>query len=76
MKQANQPIIAKQHYPIMYVYTAWVVNNRLPLNILTMSVGLGAVILSITLAYACLKLYDEPIRKWLLQKYLTKVVKA
>ena len=28
--------------------------------------------LSLLLAYACLKLYDDPVRKWLSKKYLTK----
>jgi hypothetical protein len=30
------------------------------------------VIVSIALAYACLKLYDEPVREWLKKKYLMK----
>jgi peptidoglycan/LPS O-acetylase OafA/YrhL len=64
------------HYPIMYVYTAWIVNNQLPMNAYTMSVGLGVVIISILLAYACLKLYDMPVRNWLQKKYLVKQPKA
>ncbi len=52
------------HYPLIYTYTAWVKNNNLTLK----NAYPGAIllfILSILLAYACWKFYDEPIRKWL-----------
>jgi peptidoglycan/LPS O-acetylase OafA/YrhL len=59
------------HYPLIYWFTAWVVDNKIP-----MSYGLqwGAVLVasSIAIAYACLKLYDEPVREWLRKKYLVK----
>lgn len=57
------------HYPLIYIYTAWVVNNKIPLGTEGMLVGLCLVILSILLAYACLKLYDEPVRRWLTKKF-------
>ncbi len=56
------------HYPLIYIYTGWVATNKvsfedaLPFGILTF-------IASIALAYTCLKLYDEPIRKWLKSKF-------
>jgi len=57
------------HYPFIYGYYAWVKNNKLSF---TQSLP-GAFALvggSLLLAYACLKLYDEPLRrfltKWLL----------
>ncbi|HWB93227.1 MAG TPA: acyltransferase [Puia sp.] len=56
------------HYPLIYTYTAWVSNHRqvtmiqaLPYIALTV----GAAIL---IAYGCLKLYDEPVRRWLQKK--------
>ena len=56
------------HYPFIYLYYAWVKNENL-----TFSESLpGALALffgSILLAYACLKLYDEPVRR-----YLTKSI--
>ncbi len=58
------------HYPIMYAYTAWVMNNKLVNDSYAIIVGVGVVALSIILAYACLKLYDEPVRKWLQKKYI------
>lgn len=30
------------------------------------------VAVSIALAYACLKLYDEPVRKWLAHKFMNR----
>lgn len=57
------------HYPIAYVYMAWVTNNKLslaqswPYFILT-------VIVSITVAYLTMKCYDIPIRNWLRRKVL------
>lgn len=55
------------HYPIMYLFYAWLIDNRL----YTLSETWHAVVLvmttSVALAYACLKLYDEPIRKRLSQ---------
>jgi peptidoglycan/LPS O-acetylase OafA/YrhL len=60
------------HYPIIYIYTAWVVNNKKTINLESMALGLLVVIVSISLAYACLKLYDEPVREWLKKKVLVK----
>jgi len=58
------------HYPLIYLFTAWVVNNKIPLGVEGLLVGLLLVIASIVLAYACLKLYDEPVREWLKKKFL------
>jgi len=58
------------HYPLIYLFTAWVVNNKIPLGVEGLLVGLLLVIVSIVLAYACLKLYDEPVREWLKKKFL------
>jgi len=57
------------HYPFIYVYYAWVKNNDL-----TFSQSLpGALALvggSLALAYAGLKLYDEPVRRFLAGRLL------
>jgi len=60
------------HYPLIYVYTAWVANNKIPLGPKGLLVGLALVVASILIAYACLKLYDEPVREWLKRKVLMK----
>ena len=51
------------HYPVMYLFYSWLIKNQYytlgetwPMVILVMAVN-------IVLAYACLKLYDEPIRR-------------
>lgn len=60
------------HFPFIYVYTAWVVNNNVPIGAKGLLVGLLVVVGSIALAYGCLKLYDEPVREWLKKKVLIK----
>ena len=57
------------HYALIYIYTAWVADGKL-----TPAQGLawGAALFftAIAIAYACLKLYDEPVRRWLNHRFL------
>lgn len=59
------------HFPLICVFYAWVSNEKIPL-----SKGLPVVFLlvtfSVVMAYIWLKLYDEPVRKWLAQKWMMK----
>jgi peptidoglycan/LPS O-acetylase OafA/YrhL len=55
------------HYPLIYLYTAWVQNHKVLLAE-AFPVGLLVFFSCIALAYAALKLYDEPIRRWLQRK--------
>jgi peptidoglycan/LPS O-acetylase OafA/YrhL len=57
------------HYPLIYIQTAWVSERHPPLW-QSIVVGVLLFVTAITIAYACLKLYDEPVRKWLSAKYL------
>lgn len=59
------------HYPIIYTYTAWVVNNNISLND-GLPVILGSYIACIVLAYICLKFYDIPVRQWLSKRYMAR----
>ena len=59
------------HYPLIYIYTAWVKNNNVSLEN-GWPYGLLVLISAIIIAYACLKFYDEPIRSWLKNKFLSK----
>ena len=59
------------HYPLIYIYTAWVYDHK-PSFQKAFPFALIVFISSIALAYACLKLYDEPIRAWLKKKVLAK----
>jgi peptidoglycan/LPS O-acetylase OafA/YrhL len=59
------------HYPLIYVYTAWVSKNKISMPD-GLWAGLLVLVASIALAYACLKFYDEPVRNWLKERVLKK----
>ena len=60
------------HYPIMYIFYSWLIEKKY----YTLQECWGAAVLvvavSILLAFLCLKLYDEPVRKWLAKRFLRK----
>lgn len=56
------------HYPLIYWYTAWVVDNKVSIQD-GYILGIGVLIASIAIAYLCLKLYDEPVRNWPQNKF-------
>ena len=56
------------HYPLVYFYVAWISNNK---GVTLAQVWPYAVLIllgGIALAYASLKWYDEPVRRWLRTK--------
>ena len=53
------------HYPVMYVFYAWLIKNQYFTLTETWQMVILVLTICIVLAYASLKLYDEPIRKWL-----------
>jgi len=59
------------HYPLIYIYTAWVVQKKVP-PARGAIWGVVLVIAAVSIAYACLKLYDEPVRRWLGRRFLAK----
>ncbi len=58
------------HYPIMYLFYAWLIENKHYTLQSCWPVALLVVASSIALALLCLKLYDEPVRKWLSKRLL------
>jgi peptidoglycan/LPS O-acetylase OafA/YrhL len=70
------------HYPFIYTFMAWVANNKIAINgpssvspdVLVVVVA-GLLVVTILLAYAFVKLYDEPVRKWLTKKLMPQVNK-
>lgn len=57
------------HYPFVYLYMAYATEHGLGIREgwpLMVAVGAGCVLL----AYAALKLYDEPVREWLRGRFL------
>lgn len=60
------------HFPLIYVQMAWASNNAsLPVSV-HVFVAVGVFLLSIGIAYAALRLYDLPVRKWLREHCFTK----
>lgn len=62
------------HYPFMYLFYAWLIEKQLFTLGETWQVVLCVYIGSVVVAYLCLKLYDEPVRRWLSKKFLAKKV--
>ena len=59
------------HYPLIYWYTAWVIDNKVAIKDGYM-IGIGVLVSSIVIAILCLKFYDEPVRNWLQNKFQKK----
>lgn len=55
------------HYPIIYIYTAWAVDGKIPMG-KAFPVSILTFLSCVALAYSCLKFYDIPVRKWLNKK--------
>ena len=60
------------HYPLMYLFYAWLIKNQLYTLGETWLVALCVYALCIVLAYLSLKFYDEPLRKYLAKRFLSK----
>lgn len=62
------------HYPFIYLFMAWTANHQItsasPLTPTLVLAATAVLVLSLAVAYACLKLYDEPMRKWLTSRFL------
>ncbi len=63
------------HYPLIYIYTVWVVQNRMP-PARGIFWGILLLITAVTVAYACLRFYDEPLRAWLNRRFLGRALKG
>lgn len=57
------------HYPFIYLYYAWVKNENLTFA-QSLPGAAALVVGSVILAYLCLKLYDEPVRRFLTKRFL------
>ncbi len=60
------------HYPIMYIFYAWLIEKKYYTLQDCWEVALIVVVSSILLAFICLKLYDEPVRRWLSRKFIKR----
>lgn len=55
------------HYPLIYIYTAWVTNENLSIRE-SWHMGLLTAGVAVLLAYCCMRFYDLPVRSWLQRK--------
>ncbi|MBR5510970.1 MAG: acyltransferase [Bacteroidaceae bacterium] len=60
------------HYPIMYLFYAWLIEEKHYTLGETWAVSAMVVAASILLAFLLLKLYDEPVRRYLAGKFLKR----
>ena len=58
------------HYPIMYLFYAWLIEHKYYSLGDCWGVAALVVVANIALAYGVLKLYDEPLRRWLAKKFI------
>jgi len=58
------------HYPLIYTYTGWVSNHPGVSFGKALPYALATFVSSVVIAYACLKWYDEPVRRWLQKRWL------
>jgi peptidoglycan/LPS O-acetylase OafA/YrhL len=59
------------HYPLVYIYMAWIVTDK-PSTGAAILGGVAVAAASIALAYASLRLYDLPVRRWLGKRLLSR----
>lgn len=57
------------HYPLMYLFYAWVWESRVPWSE-AWPVAVGVLVASVLLAWAALRLYDQPVRRALSRRLL------
>ena len=64
------------HYPFYYLFYAWLIKNQYFTFGETWEVATLLMAGNIVLAYLCLKLYDEPVRKYLAKRFMHKKQQA
>lgn len=57
------------HYPLMYLFYAWLIETKRYTLEATWPAVAAVCLGSVILAYLCLKLYDEPVRRWLTKRF-------
>ena len=60
------------HYPVIYCHIAWYEFHKDDSLFNKIGVSVACFFIMIFNLYAFLKLYDEPFRKWLTDKYFKK----
>ena len=60
------------HYPVMYLFYSWLIDNQYYTFGEVWPMAIVVYVGSVLLAYAALKWYDEPVRKRLTKRFLSK----
>lgn len=60
------------HYPLMYLFYAWLIDTRQYTLAETWPMALLVCVLNVALAYFCLKCFDEPVRRWLTSRFVSR----
>jgi peptidoglycan/LPS O-acetylase OafA/YrhL len=63
------------HYALIYTYTGWVSDHPHATLRQALPYALATFVGSVVIAYACLKWYDEPVRRWLQKRWLPRQLK-
>lgn len=58
------------HYPVMYMQMSWVKDHADAPVWIHVLLNLGVIFISVVIARGLLKVYDEPVRKWLTENWL------
>ena len=64
------------HYPVMYLFYAWMMKAERWTFADTWPVALGVCVLNVAVAWVCLKFYDEPVRRFLSRRFIGKAKKS
>lgn len=61
------------HYPVMYLFYSWLIKEKIYGISECWPIVCGIMLTNIAIAYLCLKLYDQPVRKraarWLMKQH-------
>jgi peptidoglycan/LPS O-acetylase OafA/YrhL len=60
------------HYPLIYLQMSWAKNHPDASLGTIIMVCVSIFLMAIAIAYACLKLYDLPVRDWLKHHWLMR----
>lgn len=63
------------HYPFIYMFTSWVMKNNITTLKEAFPIALFILLSTIILSYLCVRLYDVPIRKWLMARFMKSSAK-
>ena len=63
------------HYPLIYMQLAWAEKHSDAPLYMHIAVAVGVFFLSVLIAWALLKVYDEPVREWLKEHWLKRKTK-